>query len=802
MTKGSSASAADWTGRWCWTKKHLSRPWNYYAMFRRAIDLPAKPARAVLRVSADARYVLYVNARRIHWGPARSFPQHQSYDTLDISSALNAGANTICAVVHQYGVPTFQSCYRDTSGFLVDGTIEVDGRSIPVHTPDGWLCREARAWRKDVVRLSIQLGFQEHYDASADPPDWMEPGYAATEDQGWHKPFVAGPVGVAPWHRMEPRGTPLLADRVEQFRAVIAQFSGENARGYKVAEDVYHLPLEETRKKEKSLLANPQAMLNDDAEVTVVPAAQDGTFSMVVLDLGQNRTGHIMLDIAEAGGDEIIDILYTESADRSGAPAILGTAKPAGCEEALADRYRCRPGPQRWEPFHYKGFRYATLIFRNVSAPLKLRFVGLRQVHAALSDAGSFECSDRRLNEIWRVARETLRNCMFDAYVDCPSREQAQWWGDARVQFRVNAYAFGDVSLLERGIRQVAQSQSPDGALHAHPPADAPWHYLPDYMLTWVGTLWDCYFHTGRVELLSECLPTLRRVLEYFAGHERRDGLVGGFDGLWVFLDWQDLYRADFSALLNLMYLQALRWAAAIGQVAGDPAIAADCERKAAALAEAVENYFYDHKAKVWRDGFDASAGVRVEAISQHTNALAVLLRLKPEVHPVIAKEVLLKGAASRRGRILTASPFFYAYVLDALVETGHRTEAIDIIRGKWGEMLDAGATTFWENWDGAASRCHAWSASPLYHLSQQILGVMPVDIGWKQVRIAPLPAGVESARGQVPTPLGIVRVEWELAGEDQLAVRVDIPPQMEAEFVSPVGEIRHLGPGGHEFHT
>jgi hypothetical protein len=33
--------------------------------------------------------------------------------------------------------------------------------------------------------------------------------------------------------------------------------------------------------------------------------------------------------------------------------------------------------------------------------------------------------------------------------------------------------------------------------------------------------------------------------------------LIGGFDGFWVFLDWQNLYKNDFSAVLNMMYLQA-----------------------------------------------------------------------------------------------------------------------------------------------------------------------------------------------------------------------------------------------------
>lgn len=803
MTLQGTSGMDNWKGRWCWTQKHLSRPWNYYAYFCRTVDLPARPKSAVVRISAESRYTLYVNGRRIHQGPARSYPLNQSYDTLNLADVLVEGKNAICAIVHQFGVPTFQSVYREISGFLVDGEIDLGDLHITLHTPGEWFCRQALGWRKDVARLSIQLGFQEHFDADADPIDWMLPEYVASEENGWKKPFVFGPVGTHPWLNMEERGVPLLAQHVEPFRGIVGQFSGENARGYKIAEDIYHLPLAEPRKREKSVLENPDAMLRDDAEVTIVPPPPDGRFAMAVLDLGQVRTGHLMLDIADAAGDEIIDILYTEDVDKTGAPALMGAECTTVCEEATADRYRCRPGSQRWEPFWYKGFRYATLVFRNVLKPLKIRHVALRQVHADVKEIGSFECSDAKLNAIWRVGRETLRNCMFDAYVDCPWREQAQWWGDARIQFRINAYTFGDVSLLERGIRQVVQSQAPDGSLHAHPPADEPLHRLPDYMMTWVGSLWDYYFHTGRTDLLRQCLPAMHRVFDFLAAHEVRDGLVGNFDGYWVFLDWQGLYKDNFSGVLNLMYLQSLRWASAICAVLEEEQRSIAYGDKAAALAQTVEQFFWDPKGKVWRDGFDPAKGAQVEGVSQQMNALAMLLRLKPEAHPSLVKDVLLKGAHQRRGKILTASPFFYAYVLEALAESNYRAEVVDLIRTKWGEMIDKGATTFWELWDAStASKCHAWSASPVYHLSQQVLGVMPVDVGWKQVRIAPLPAGLEYARGTVPSPLGTIRVEWEKAGEDQLAVRVDLPPGMEAEFVSPLGEIRTLEAGAHEFHT
>ncbi|MGE5610923.1 MAG: alpha-L-rhamnosidase N-terminal domain-containing protein, partial [Bacillota bacterium] len=226
-----STIASQWTGRWCWTQKHLSRPWNTYAYFRRTVELPTKPQSAIVRISADARYTLYVNGKRIHEGPARSFPTSQSYDTLDLANVLQAGKNAICAIVHQFGLPTFQSIYRDASGFLLDGVIDLTDQQIPLHTPEGWVCRAATAWRKDVARRTVQLGFQEHFDAADDVVGWMSPDYAATEDNGWKRPFDIGPVGVHPWLMMEARGVPLLAQHEESFQSVVAQFVGENARG-------------------------------------------------------------------------------------------------------------------------------------------------------------------------------------------------------------------------------------------------------------------------------------------------------------------------------------------------------------------------------------------------------------------------------------------------------------------------------------------------------------------------------------------------------------------------------------------
>src|SRR5437764_354398 len=83
-------------------------------------------------------------------------------------------------------------------------------------------CRAARGWRKDVVRLTIQLGFQEHFDADADPAGWMSPDYDATEADGWLPLKHSAPVGSHPWLYPEPRGIPLLAQHEHDLTAIVA----------------------------------------------------------------------------------------------------------------------------------------------------------------------------------------------------------------------------------------------------------------------------------------------------------------------------------------------------------------------------------------------------------------------------------------------------------------------------------------------------------------------------------------------------------------------------------------------------
>ena len=83
-----------WQARWIWREGDPS-PRNYFLYFRKKVNLSSVPEEASLSISADSRYVLYLNGEYIGQGPARSFPEHQQFDPYQVEGRLNKGENVI-----------------------------------------------------------------------------------------------------------------------------------------------------------------------------------------------------------------------------------------------------------------------------------------------------------------------------------------------------------------------------------------------------------------------------------------------------------------------------------------------------------------------------------------------------------------------------------------------------------------------------------------------------------------------------------------------------------------------------------
>ena len=105
--------------------------------FRRSLQLDSKPARFVVHVSADNRFILYVNGHRVGDGPARGDLPHWRYETFDLAPYLSAGANLVTATVWNFGIYAPAAQITDRTAFLVQGDGALEAGIEHSHGMDG-----------------------------------------------------------------------------------------------------------------------------------------------------------------------------------------------------------------------------------------------------------------------------------------------------------------------------------------------------------------------------------------------------------------------------------------------------------------------------------------------------------------------------------------------------------------------------------------------------------------------------------------------------------------------------------------
>jgi len=775
-----SEDLKNWKGKWINLPQKESEAYDYlncFRKFRKVFILPAAGIeKAEIKISGETRYKLWVNGKYAARGPAKGYPEFQPYDRIDIKSYLKPGKNSFAVLLYVSGSSTTSSIWRANAGIIIDGEVLfTDNSAQHLETDGSWKALADTSRSSEGERLSKHLFFQEIYSAKEDDPAWILPAF---NDSRWINVDVLGPAGIPPWHNMEERGTPLLSETPVNFKAAVNFSSGKNHPEWKDNSKLRDIFVSERRRKIRE--GKVKAFKNASGNIISLETAATpkDSFYSVVLDLGRISAGSPVFKIKAEGG-EYIDLYYSSRSPKE--PFYIFENKEAYSASRLFDRYICKKGKQEFEPFHFKGLRYLTLVFRNVKKPLKIEEIAFNFIAYPVERKGKFECSDTLLNNIWKTGEWTLRCCMLDSYVDCPDREQGQWMGDALVEEEVNFYSFADRPLMRRMLRQCAQSRLPSGLMYGVFPAERHKYILPDYNFTWLLAAEKFYDYTGDKGIIEEIFPAAVKNLEWFENNINKTfGLLGNPEGYWLFIDWADIDKTGLCASYNLWYLLALRSMQRLCRLTGkNPAVYAKRENK---LQRALLKTFYDRKKGLWYEAFDLKK--KKTQVSQHANTLACLAGLPVDIAGKnIIKDSFLKKSDKKLPR---ASSYFAKYVLEALFETGEQERALKLIKDGWGGMIKRGATTFWEIWgalDQPWSVCHAWSSHPVMLLSKYILGVKNTGTGWKNIEFDPKPVkGVKWARGVIPTPFGSITAEWRADKKGKYIYSIDYPEEIRCE--------------------
>jgi alpha-L-rhamnosidase len=466
---------------------------------------------------------------------------------------------------------------------------------------------------------------------------------------------------------------------------------------------------------------------------------------------------------------------------------------PVHCRMAFGDRLICRAGDFTHRFYHIYGFRFLCVTVRDAEADFALR-LRLSWVGYPLERKGQFQSSDAELERIWETCAWTQQCCSLDAYVDTPWREQAQWWGDARVQAWNTFFLSNDPRLFRRGIAQIAAQTTPDGVTYGHAPTMAHNCVLPDFTQIWMLTLWDYYWQTGSTEPLLAHHTTVQGALDYFRAHtDPKSGLVLYDDRFWLFLDWTDVFKDGASTVYNLWLLIALDKLALLYRLARKPREAAPLEAWARKLRLSLARLL--DKDGLMRDGIDRKGKI-VSGTSIHAQTLAIIAGFKGLNEPLALERSLLPVLRSEVDLKVTPSAYWITYVFTVLLERGHGQLILDFIRKNWAPMADHGTT--WEGFSpikGDISCSHAWSAHPLYHFMQIVGGIRQTGAAWSRITFHPVFHG-DHARTVVPTPHGSIRSEWKKK-RGQIEVKLQLPHGITARVELPGLRPQNVTKGG-----
>lgn len=317
--------------------------------------------------------------------------------------------------------------------------------------------------------------------------------------------------------------------------------------------------------------------------------------------------------------------------------------------------------------------------------------------------------------KIYDVALRTLRLNMMEHYFDCPWREQSFYGLDSRFSMRYG-YAALEGSVYQReALHLMSEDRNWAGLLSITIPTSHPM-VIPSFALAYVMAMNDYWKESGDSSLIQKYFPRMKQIIDCILDH-RKDGLVGEFqeENLWNFYEWMphldgsELVPVD--AAINGFTLMGLLSFISAGKAIGEEM---GFYRQAAKEIQAKMNeVFFDASRHAYRFSKDGVYSVLV-------NALAILGgAVSPQEMPFVAKHLV-----SPKPDFIEATLSMKSLVYDALLEAdpSYASWIIKDIDRCYSYMLEQGATSFWEtlkgkdDFDGAGSLCHAWSALPLYY--------------------------------------------------------------------------------------
>lgn len=705
---------------------------------RKSFALAGPIRRATARATALGIYELRLNGHRVgdqilapEW---TSYRQRVAVQTYDVTELLQPGDNVVTAQIGE--------------GWYA-GRLMVVGRFPYGHQPRFLLQLEIEladgrrqlivtddSWRTTTDGPIQAAGIYdgETYDARREPEGWEEPGFG---DQHWNRAQT-----------FPPEHPELVWQANEPIRVV--------------------------RELAPIRVTEPQPGIH-------------------VFDLGQNMVGWCRIQAVGQAG-QAVTIRHAEMLKDDGT---LYTANLRGA--AQTDRYIPRAdGPFVYEPrFTYHGFRYVEL--SGLAEAPDAEAVRGRVFHSDAPEVGRFECSDPALNQLMENIVWTQRANLLSSPNDCPQRdERFGWMGDIQAfsqtaMFNMDLGAFFTKFTQDIRDDQAADGRFPDFAPHPGDPNQS-FSGAPAWADAGVIVPWRAYQNYADIRLLAAHFEAACRWIDYVQRNNPE-------------LIWVNSRNNDYNDWLNGDWIKQAGWPEKGGSVpnevfataffAHSTDLVARMARVLGRNEEAMRYGALFERIKATFNRHFVQTDGSIEGDTQAGYALALHFDLLPETLRAPATEHLLDNIHRYQRHLSTGIQTTHRAMLE-LARNGHADLAWQLLTDRsfpsWLYMIDNGATTIWERWDGyvkgrgfqdaGMNSFNHWAFGAVGEwMWRHIVGLNPDEQqpGWKHFDIAPKPGGgVSWAQGEYRSIRGPIRSAWRVR-EGTLTLDLEVPPNTTA---------------------
>jgi len=711
----------EWTARWIGSPYSVTAPY-----YRRSFDLDEVPERASVYLASLGYYELFINGEKVGNGiltPAVSnYSERSYYQTYDVAAYLKEGKNSI-------------GIWMGT-GWYLPGLPGVQHNS-------------------PVVRAQLVI-----HDA---------PDQSIGTNVSWEtKASARSRIGEWKWGDF---GGELVDARLIDKHWWNAEISSKDWKPVILIETA-DVPCTAQKCRNNIRLA----------EITPVTVEQLDA-KTVLVDFGTNLTGWLKMNLHGLDPGQKIIIHYADLDGRNPEDAWrLRMEHKDFSTYNQRDEFISAGGEEEEfkNVFNYHGFRYA-LIEGLTYLPKKEDLAAI-PIETEVPETGSFSCSNDLYNRIHKMVRWTYRALNLGGQtVDCPHRERVGY-GDGQTIMDVGCFNFDASSLYTKWSQNWWDEQKEDGFVPFVAPTPHGTGGGPAWGAMCIMVPWKTYLFYNDIRLLERGYPYMKRYLEYLGSHctdgilhdifpgEKWDNLGDwvppgkGMDkGEWV----DERSRRFFNNCYRIHLLQTMM---KVGRILGKEDDAAAFRQELSIAQKAVHENWFNPEDTTYANGEQPYLIFPLQTGLTPAN-------LKDEVFEKFVHTMLVKDRGHlNTGMIGTQITFDYLLEND-------RNDLIDVMVNQktypgWGYMVEKGATTAWEQWNGYYSQIHSCFPYIGGWFYRGLAGIQwdPENPGFKNIILRPaLVKSVDWVKCNYESHYGKIVSNWKIE-QDQFSWEVSIP--------------------------